>query len=92
MARRGQLFHNQSLGKDLTRAGICWRSIGENAGYVTGRDGRGSVRWIHRVYMSEGPGGGHYENVVNPGWDRVGVGIVKDGGAYWETEDFVQTC
>ena len=92
MARRGQLFHNQSLGKDLTRAGICWRSIGENAGYVTGRDGRGSVRWIHRAYMSEGPGGGHYENVVNPGWDRVGVGIVKDGGAYWETEDFVQTC
>jgi uncharacterized protein YkwD len=92
MARRGELFHNQSLGADLTHAGICWRSIGENAGYVTGRGGNASIRWIHRAYMSEGPGGGHYENVVNRDWEQVGVGVVKHGSSYWETEDFVEAC
>jgi uncharacterized protein YkwD len=38
--------------------------------------------------MSEGPGGGHHDNIVNPQWKRLGVGLVNPGGSLYFTNDF----
>jgi uncharacterized protein YkwD len=43
---------------------------------------------ILTMMMSEGPGGGHHDNIVNPQWTRLGVGIVNPGGALYFTNDF----
>ncbi len=38
---------------------------------------------------AEGPGGGHYDNMVNPAWTIVGVGIVaRSDGTLFLTNDF----
>jgi|GEM_PF-1660515 len=41
-----------------------------------------------KLMMDEGPGGGHYENIVNPRFRRIGVGIVYVGGRMYMTNDF----
>ena len=42
--------------------------------------------------MDEGPGGGHHDNILNPKFASVGVGLViKDGGLYF-TNDFSNAC
>ena len=41
-----------------------------------------------RLMMDEGPGGGHYENIVNQRFRRVGVGLVYAGGRLYLTNDF----
>jgi hypothetical protein len=45
---------------------------------------------ILQLMMSEGPGGGHYENILNARSRRLGVGIVNPGGALYFTNDFAQ--
>lgn len=41
-----------------------------------------------KLMMDEGPGGGHYENIVNPRMRRIGVGIVYVAGRMYLTNDF----
>ncbi len=42
--------------------------------------------------MAEGPGGGHHDNIVNPAFVSLGVGLlVQDGGLYL-TNDFSNAC
>jgi len=36
----------------------------------------------------EGPGGGHYENMINPKFKRVGIGLVYVGDKLYLTNDF----
>jgi len=43
---------------------------------------------ILQLMMSEGPGGGHHDNIVNPQWKRLGVGIVNPGAKLYFTNDF----
>jgi uncharacterized protein YkwD len=40
------------------------------------------------LMISEGPGGGHYENMLSPKWTRMGAGIVNPGGMMYFTTDF----
>lgn len=40
------------------------------------------------LMMSEGPGGGHYENMLSAKWTRMGAGIVNPGGMMYFTNDF----
>ena len=40
------------------------------------------------LMMSEGPGGGHHDNIVNPQSTRLGVGIVNPGATLYFTNDF----
>ena len=40
------------------------------------------------LMMSEGPGGGHHDNIVNPQSTRLGVGIVNPGAKLYFTNDF----
>jgi hypothetical protein len=39
--------------------------------------------------FAEGPGGGHYDNMTDPAFARVGIGLVLDGtGRLYFTNDF----
>jgi uncharacterized protein YkwD len=38
--------------------------------------------------MDEGPGGGHYDNIMNPKLRRIGVGIVYVNNRFYMTNDF----
>jgi len=38
--------------------------------------------------MDEGPGGGHYDNMMNPRFRRIGIGLVYAGGRLYMTNDF----
>jgi uncharacterized protein YkwD len=60
-------------------------AAGENAAYglLTAQD-------VVNAFMSEGPGGGHYENMINKLWNACGLGVARDpitGLLYW-VQDF----
>jgi hypothetical protein len=72
-------------------------TAGENQGDPFGWPPRGSVEEqideILEAMFDEGPGPGplhgHYENIVNPEFTRVGVGLFLDGdGRLYFTNDF----
>ena len=52
------------------------------------KNGKKQVDMMLRLMMDEGPGGGHYENIVNARFRRVGVGLVYAGGRLYMTNDF----
>jgi uncharacterized protein YkwD len=74
------------------RAGSCGcRVMAENQGDPRGwMEGppRTQVDQILDSMMREGPGGGHYENILDARWRRMGVGAVNPGGALYFTNDF----
>lgn len=41
-----------------------------------------------KLMMDEGPGGGHHDNILNPRFRRIGVGLVDAGGRLYLTNDF----
>jgi hypothetical protein len=41
-----------------------------------------------KLMFDEGPGGGHYDNMMNPHFRRVGIGNVDVGGRMYMTNDF----
>jgi uncharacterized protein YkwD len=43
---------------------------------------------ILALMMDEGPGGGHHDNILDPRWTRLGVGITNPGGEAYVTTDF----
>lgn len=52
------------------------------------RNGLRQVDTMLSMMMDEGPGGGHYDNMMNPRFRRVGIGIVYVGGRMYMTNDF----
>jgi hypothetical protein len=62
----------------------------ENQGFANGfGSNNGNIDVILNGFIAEGVGGGHYDNMANPGWTILGVGIVVDGnGTLWLTHDF----
>jgi hypothetical protein len=77
MAGDGGISHNPDIGSQITN----WRSLGENVG--TG----GDVLSIEAA-LEASPH--HFENMVDPNFNYVGIGVVEAGGAIWVTEDFKQ--
>lgn len=53
-----------------------------------GRNGRKQVDLMLKLMMDEGPGGGHHDNMMNPRFRRVGIGLVYAGGKLYMTNDF----
>lgn len=51
-------------------------------------NGRKQVDVMLELMMAEGPGGGHHDNMMNPAYRRIGVGIVFSGGKMYMTNDF----
>lgn len=70
MARKRTLYHNPSLGSQVTN----WRSLGENVGYA------GGVKAVHRAFMRSAA---HKANVLKSSYRHVGVGATKKNGYVW---------
>jgi uncharacterized protein YkwD len=52
------------------------------------RNGRKQVDVMLQLMMDEGPGGGHYDNMMNARFRRIGVGLHYAGGKLYMTNDF----
>lgn len=51
-------------------------------------NGKKQIDIMLKMMMDEGPGGGHYDNIVNPRYRRIGIGLVYVGGKLYLTNDF----
>src|SRR4051812_1054038 len=78
MAGDGTLSHNPGLGGQISD----WRSLGENVG--TGSNVAGI-----EAALEASPH--HYENLTDPNYNYVGIGVVEAGGVMWVTQDFKQS-
>jgi uncharacterized protein YkwD len=85
MAQVGQISHDQ-FPQDIC---IPWSAAGENVGEASGSESV-AIQTLHRLMMSEGPGGGHYQNIMSTTFTTVGIGLYYTGGTLWLTEDFVR--
>ena len=72
MAENGYLFHTSNLGGRLSWGWWAWA---ENVGAGP------SVEWVHGAMMNSGH---HAENILNPSYNYVGVGVAYgyDGRVY----------
>lgn len=52
------------------------------------RNGQKQIDRMLAMMMAEGPGGPHYDTLVNPLYRRVGFGLVTIGGRLYMTNDF----
>jgi uncharacterized protein YkwD len=52
------------------------------------RSGKKQIDVMLDLMMGEGPGGGHYDNMMNPRFRRVGIALVVSGGRLYMTNDF----
>lgn len=52
------------------------------------RNGRKQIDLMLRLMMDEGPGGGHYDNIMNPRFRRIGIGLFYAGGKFYMTNNF----
>lgn len=52
------------------------------------RSGQKQIDTMMKLMMDEGPGGGHYDNMMNPRFRRIGIGLFYAGGKLYLTNDF----
>ena len=78
MAAAGGISHNMNLPNEVS---LPWTKLGENVGVG------GSVDSIQQAFINSPH---HYENLVDPVWNYVGIGVVDSGGRIWVTVDFMQ--
>jgi hypothetical protein len=52
------------------------------------KSGKKQIDEMLKLMMDEGPGGGHHDNMMNPRYRRVGIGLVDVGGKLYLTNDF----
>jgi uncharacterized protein YkwD len=83
MVATGRVAHDVGDGlphERLGEAGVTATRVGENVASAP------SLRRIHRV-LWDSPS--HRENLLDPGFSRVGVALVRDGhGKLWAAEVF----
>jgi len=77
MAGPAGLSHNPNLGSQVSN----WRTLGENVG-------EGSDVATVEAALEASPH--HFQNMVDPAFQYVGIGVVEAGGLVWVTEDFKQ--
>jgi hypothetical protein len=77
MANAGAISHNMNLPNQVS---VYWSKLGENVG--TGWD----VPSIQTAFINSPH---HYENLVDPAYNYVGVGVVDRGGKIYVTVDFM---
>jgi uncharacterized protein YkwD len=89
----GGQAHGHFGSSDVFSNGFC-NGAGENQapGWGINGDENGTIDGILKAMMDEGPGGGHHDNILNPSYALVGIGLViKDDGLYF-TNDFSNAC
>jgi len=77
MAAAGKIWHS-TLSDGVTED---WKKLGENVGMG------GSVDGLHDAFVASPH---HYENLVDPAFGYVGIGVVKSGGTIYVSEVFMQ--
>ena len=77
MAKRGGIFHSKNLASGVTDG---WSNIGENVAMA------GSVEEAQAA-LEASPG--HYENMANPAYNEVGIGVVSRNGVVYVVQIFV---
>jgi uncharacterized protein YkwD len=82
MARSGEFEHRPDLRRALTDGRI---RVGENIAYTNGPD---QSRTVHVLWMRSD---GHRENILQPGFDSMGIGVVCDGDRVYATQLFAST-
>jgi uncharacterized protein YkwD len=90
LARRGLCSHfiGGNPGDRLRRAGYTSYRWAENIGCRSGNP-YGAVLGSHRFFQSEKPySGGHYVNLMNRKYDRVGIGVWVSSGRVRLVVDF----
>lgn len=90
LATRGACDHflDGNPGNRLARAGYSSYRWAENLGCRSGSP-MSSVLGTHLFYQSERPyNGGHYVNLMNPAYDRVGIGVWVSSGRTRLVVDF----
>jgi uncharacterized protein YkwD len=83
------------LGPRFTAQGVNWTSAGENIGF--GSSGSSDADIIKAanglcdsMLAEVPPNDGHRKNLLNSGFKRIGLSVVRDGkGITWLTQDFV---
>jgi uncharacterized protein YkwD len=77
MADRNQCFHTVDLFSAVRAYDpVTW---GENVGAA------GTLRRIRTLWMGSG---GHRDNILNPHFRRIGIGVVRARGLMWVTTIF----
>ena len=80
------------LAGQLTQYGFC-NAAAENQGWgYAPDDPEPTIRAILQGMMDEGPGGGHYENILNANHKRVGIGFLRNEDQIYLTNDFSNNC
>lgn len=77
MAAAGKIWHS-TLSDGVTEN---WKKLGENVGMG------GSVDGLHRAFVNSPQ---HYDNLVDPAFGSVGIGIAMSGSTIFVTEVFMQ--
>lgn len=52
------------------------------------RNGQKQIDIMLKLMMDEGPGGGHYDNIMNARFRRIGIGLFYASGKLYMTNDF----
>ncbi|MGH9177758.1 MAG: CAP domain-containing protein, partial [Acidimicrobiales bacterium] len=77
MASQSRLYHNPSLGQQVQG----WLLVGENVGLGQ------TVDQVHAALMASTS---HREELLDPRFTGIGVGVVVSGGSLWVSEVFRQ--
>jgi hypothetical protein len=80
MAQQGSIWHG-SFVTDATLKLLNASSIGENVGMG------GAVGQVNDAFMNSPH---HRDNILDTGFNQVGIGVIVSGGTVYVTEDFVQ--
>ncbi|HHH28618.1 MAG TPA: hypothetical protein ENK57_09770 [Polyangiaceae bacterium] len=84
MCDRGYFSHSSQDGRspfDRMRAeGVTFGTAGENIA-----QGQRSAASVHSSWMGSS---GHRANILNPSFNRIGVGLVECGGRFYWTQNF----
>jgi len=90
-----QCSGESGLGERFSAQGVKWSSAGENIGF--GSSGSSDAQIIKAangltdsMLAEKPPNDGHRKNLLNTGFKRIGLSIVRDSkGVTWMTQDFV---
>lgn len=80
MAAQGRIFHAGDLSVGISSN---WQKLGENVGVG------GTVGPLFQAFVDSPP---HLANLVDPGYTRVGVGVVTSGDRIFTTHRFMSVA
>jgi len=81
MAQAGTIWHGSFVTQGNLTA-LNASLLGENVGMG------GDVATIHTAFMNSPH---HRENILDPGFNQVGIGVIVSGGTVYVTEDFLHS-